>query len=297
MINLTKEDYEVLRKMGKITNEGYIFPNPQNREQVIKVIEPKISEPAYLEIKKRTIKRLLENYDYIRELNIAFPQETVTIEDEKRGYAASKICGIDLACSLSNTTIPLDNKINWLKQIGSLLINMGKIRQKYPHLSNFFYNDIHEHNFIITFNEVVYGIDPDSCSIQDNIPIRGMYSMYLNKGEEPGYKKYHQCPQICESAYNITPDENLDLYCYIRIILNFISGTYIPNLNPEILNNYLNYLESCGANLELLYCLASIHDDGINNQNPHYLLEYIKEIYQYSNIRYDKTGTLSRILR
>ena len=63
-----------------------------------------------------------------------------------------------------------------------------------------------------------------------------------------------------------------------------------------MLSNYLNYLESKGANIELLYALSSIHEDDINNINPDYLLDYIKEIYQYSNVHYDETGTLRKIL-
>lgn len=297
MINLTKEEYDELRRVGKLTNEGYILPNPHNCNQIIKVIEPKPTAPEYLPIKKHTIKRLLENYDYISGLKIVLPQEGVAIEGDQRAYTTEKITGIELACALSYQKVPVNNKISWLKQIGALLRNMKDIRYKYPHLSNFYYNDMHERNFIVTEEGIVYGIDPDSFSIQDNIPVRGMYSMYLNQESASGYKKYHSCISLCDYTTNIIPDENLDLYCYIRMILNFMAGKQLSNFNLEMFHNYLNYLESHGANLELLYCLSSIHNDSIDNINPDYLLDYIKEIYQYSNCRYDETGELRRILR
>ena len=224
MIDLTLKDYIKQRKKGNRTNEGYIYGHPKNKQKIIKVIEPKDNDPEYIKIKKLTIKRLLENYEYIKELPIAFPEEGVSIEKEQRGFVATNIKGIELHCALLSKDFTIDNKIDWLKQIGSLLRDMQSIRKKYPHLINFFYNDMHERNFIVNPQGLVYGVDPDSFSIQDNIPVEGLYSTYLNVSKTEGFKKYKEFDTLFSpNVSTIIPDQNTDIYCYIRMILNFMS--------------------------------------------------------------------------
>lgn len=297
MMNLTKKEYEKQRRKGHKTNEGYVYENPKNRKEIIKVIEPIEKIPEYLSMKQHTIKLLLENQDYFSKLKIAYPKEEVRVDDILRGYTASNIRGMELACALSHSSISLDNKIEYLKQIGQILREMKRIRETFPNLSNFYYNDIHERNFIVSQRGVVYGIDLDSCSIQDNIPISGMFPTFLPKIKRLE-EKYKPNTRVNDYQSPIIPDENLDLYSYIIMILNFMSGKIMSvSWNPNNLYAYLNYLESKGANLEFLYILSYIFDEKEKNINPDYLLEYIKEIYSYSNIRFDETGILRKILR
>ncbi|MBQ2873483.1 MAG: hypothetical protein IJE89_05745 [Bacilli bacterium] len=296
MIELTQKEYEKYRKKGIRTNEGYIFPNPKDKKKIIKVIEPVPTIPKYLEIKKHTIELLLENKDYFGKLNIAYPCEPVTIDTEQRAYVANKIKGIELSRAVIDPNITLETKISYFKQVGTLLRQMGELRRKYPHLANFYYNDIHENNFLVTLNDIVYGIDLDSCRIGDNIPICGMYPTSLPKIKRLD-QKYKKCIQVCENSTEYIPDKNIDLYSYIIMILNFMYGSPFTRWSPEKLDKYLNYLESKGANLELLYALSYVFDESKDNINPDYLLDYIKEIYQYSSVRYDEEGNLRRILR
>lgn len=297
MIELTQKEYEKYRKKGQKTNEGYVFLNPKNKKKIIKVIESRPNSPKYLGNKIYTIGSLIRNYDYLHELNIAMPEEGVIIENEPRGYSAQVIKGEELLFYLSNTDVPIDMKISSLKQVGKLLRDMALIRKKYPHLSDFYYNDIHERNFIVTNQGILYGIDVDSCRIQGNIPVQGLYSLSLIEQTTPEISKYSRIQTKSPEESAIIPDENLDIYCYIRMIVNFISGKQLLNLTPKMLNDYLNYLASKGANLELLYAISSIYNDSKDNINPDYLLDYIKEMYSYSNIRYDQTGEVARILR
>lgn len=297
MIELMIKEYEKYRKKGIRTNEGYIFPSPKDKKKIIKAIEPVPGIDKYLEIKKYTIKLLLENTDYFNRLNIAYPEELVVINKEARAYQARKIKGIDLSVALIHSNISLETKISYLKQIGAILREMKDLRNKYPSLKNFYYNDIHENNFLVTPNDIVYGIDLDSCRIGDNNPISGMYSTHLPKTKNIE-QKYKKCHQICEYSTEYIPDENLDLYGYIMIILNFIYGTPLyTRWNKEKLDKYLNYLESKGANLELLYIISYIFDETEDNINPDYLLGSIKDIYQFSSIRSDNGETLRKILR
>lgn len=296
MIEYTSKDYEKHRRKGIKTNEGYVFINPKSRKKIIKVIESKTYAPEYLEMKKHTIDLLLANKEYLRELKIAIPEEGVYIDHTLRGYQASYIKGEVLSFILTDKNIPIEIKIDCLKQIGKIIRDIGNIRNSYPHLSNLFYNDIHENNFMVTSQFEVIGFDFDSCSIQDNVPVQGLYSTVL-KSVQPENNKYQKCTPICEYSSEYIPDENLELFSYINLVLNFMYGLPMCRWTPTKLDKYLNYLESKGANLELLYVLSYIFDKKENNVNPDYLLDYIKEIYSYSNVKFDEMQTLRKILR
>lgn len=294
MIELTQKEYEKQRRKGIRTNEGFIYSNPKDKKQIIKVIEPKTNSKEYLEIKKHTIKLLLENAKYLEELKIAIPKEGISIDGILRGYTATNIKGNVLYFVLNDPTVSFEIKLSCIKQIGQILRDMESIRTKFSHLSNLFYNDIHEHNFIVTNTNEVIGLDFDSCSILDNIPVQGLYPMILN-GVQPENPKYQKCNQLYEYSTQYIPNKNLDIYSYIMIILNFMCGIPMYRWTPQKLDIYLNYLETKGTNLELLYALSHIFDKLEDNINPDYLLDHIKDIYQYSSVRHNET--LRKILR
>lgn len=285
MINLTTKEFEKRRKKGLKTNEGYIFEEHKNHKKIIKIIEPDPRVPQYIEIKKHTISLLLENKDYLKELpQITIPEEGVSIDGVQRGYITTNLGlkkGKLLSSVLRDESISIDIKISYLKQIGSILRQMEELRKKYPHLNNLYYNDIHENNFMVTPQNKVFGIDFDSCSIIDNIPVQGLYPMLLNRVLKKSNNKYQKCTQICEHSTELIPNKNLDLYCYTIIILNFIYGTSFHKWTKKELDLYLNYLDQYGANLELLYNISTIFDEEKDNINLDYLLDYIKEMQPY----------------
>lgn len=294
-LNLTRQEYEKLKKTAYTSDEGYLFRNPYNKNKIIKTISYLPWEPIYQKIKLYTISLLLENRDILSSLRISIPEELATIESISKGYQRTCIEGTNLSTELSNEKLSLDTRINYLIQVGTILRDMDAIR-KNTSLKNFFYNDIHEDNFIVGTDGQVQGIDIDACSIKDNIPSVALYPSLLMEYISRD-SKYQMCDRVCSYTTTITPDRNLDLYCYIRMILNFMYGKPIDNLDKDTLLEYLDFLEFYGGNQDFLYCLSRIYDDGIPNENPDYLLHHIKEIYPYSNIHYDKSGHLSKVLR
>ena len=293
MINLTKKDFIAMKKNEFVTNESHMCIDPNNKNKIIKIIKKFKNEPEFFKMKMYTIKLLLANIDILRVLNVAIPEEIVSIEGLECGYQARKINGWPLETYLTSEKISLDKKIDYLKQVGSILRKMKEIRTN-TSVKNLFYVDIHEGNFMVE-KDIVYGIDPDSFSILDNKPTSGYYSGELYD-LLPNSKKYQFRDILTESETDVIPDENLDIYSYVRMILNFMAGYEIENLTKDKLYDYLTYLEIRGANLDLLYALESIYDESRDNINPDYLLDYIKEIYQYSCINYDDKGMLKRIL-
>lgn len=294
MINYTKEEYQVMKKRGFRTNESYICTNPKDKNRIIKIIKRFKDDKEFFSIKMYTIKLLLENKDILRRLNVAIPEKLVRIDGIDSGFEARKIHGPTLDVVLASPEITIETKIDYLRQVGSILREMKDIRTT-TDIKNLYYVDLHEGNFMIE-KGIVCGIDPDSFSILDNTATSGYYSGELYD-LFPESRKYQFRDIISPNESDVIPDENLDLYCYIRMILNFMYGTEIENLTKDRLSDYLNFLEFCNANLELLYALETIYDDSRDNINPDYLLDYIKEIYMYSNINYDKTGMLRRILK
>lgn len=297
MINLTRKQYERLKVQNTTidANEGYLFREPDNPNKMIKIISVLPSNKEYLEMKIHTINCLIKNRNIIGDIHIAIPEDSVAIDSKLRGCKEPLIEGMTLRSALDDYKIPLDTRINYLFQVGSILRDMDKIRRT-THLKNFYYNDIHEDNFIVRTDGIIFGVDIDSCSIEDNNPSIALYPSELMK-LEPNLTKYHRCNPICEYGTDLIPDENLDLYCYIRMILNFMYGKPIDDLDKDKLFEYLNFLEYYGGNIEFLYCLERIYDDSVDNINPDYLLEHIKEIYPVSNYYCNKTGKLSKVLR
>jgi hypothetical protein len=277
-----------------ITNESHICINPNNKSKIIKIIKKFKNEPDFFQMKMRTINLLLENIDVLSKLNVALPEEIVSIDGLECGYQARKINGLSLETLLASKKISLDRKTDYLKQVGSILRKMKEIRTN-TSVKDLFYVDIHEGNFMVE-KDIVYGIDSDSFSILDNIATSGYYSGELYE-LCPNSKKYQFRDISTDSETDVIPDENLDIYSYTRMILNFMAGYEIEDLTKDKLSDYLTYLELRGANLDLLYALESIYDESRENINPDYLLDYIKEMYKYSSINYDDKGILKRILK
>lgn len=298
MINLTKEEYNKRIKNSIISNENYLFTNPKNKKEIIKINNIDIINLKYNENKQYTIKLLVDNYEYLQELDrIIIPKEIVSIDLIPSGYTMKYLKKSRvLKDVLNDQKITIDSKISYLKQIGEILRQLDSFRDKYPNLSNLYYNDIHEGNFLITKKEEVYGIDFESCSILDNIPTISLYPMLLDRILLGTSYKYPSNKYICESSTNLIPNRNLDLYSYTMIILNFMYGINYHKWTKTDLNIYLNYLDYHGANKEFLYTISYLYDENKDNINPDYLLDYIKEMQPYC-IKLSMDEHYKRLLR
>ena len=80
------------------------------------------------------------------------------------------------------------------------------------------------------------------------------------------------------------PDENSDLYCYSIILLNFLYGTNVNNMNLNEYYTYLTYLSDIGIDKELIDIFANLLK-AKQNQNPYHLLD---------TLSYEQIGKASR---
>lgn len=85
--------------------------------------------------------------------------------------------------------------------------------------------------------------------------------------------------------------ETTDLYCYIIMILNYLYGESINNVDIVRFYDYLNYLESIGVNKELIENFGKILINK-DNENPIELLDSItnEQVYRAKKNVYEKLG-------
>lgn len=294
MINLTKTEYLELRNRGRENNDGYQFRSRNNPQKVIETISSEMPSD-FFDARMYTINLLLQNREALKETRILLPDDIVSVDSFVKGWQRDFIEGKNLRKIIYNPKVPIETKISLLKQVGQLLRKMSMTR-KNTHINNFYYNDLHEGNFIVDYQGIIHGIDIGSCKILDNTPTMALYPSLLSQSNSCP-QKYQRNTQKCTYGATIIPDENLDIYCYIMMILGFMYGKQFDELKKDTLIEYLDYLEFYGGNLEFLEIISRIYDAKIDNTNPDYLLDYIKEIYPYSNYHYDKGNSLSKILR
>ena len=82
-------------------------------------------------------------------------------------------------------------------------------------------------------------------------------------------------------------DYNTDMYCYIMVILNFLYGDNVNNMNINDFYCYLDYLYKIGIDSSLLECFNSIYSD-CDNINPMNYIDSLtsNQIYRAKKIVY-----------
>lgn len=135
----------------------------------------------------------------------------------------------------------------------------------------------------------VNGVNLDSAKIGNNNACAARFLTpfsLLNSAVE----KYNINKDENASGY-VVADENTDLYCYIIMILNYLYGESINNVDIVRFYDYLNYLESIGVNKELIENFGKILINK-DNENPIELLDSItnEQVYRAKKNVYEKLG-------
>ena len=211
-----------------------------------------------------TIEALSSNASYIPD-NFILPECLVAIDKKIEAFVMPYIKGNNLSVVLNDDSTDLEEKKYYLKMIGQILEQMSYIR-KFTPLTDFYIGDLHEDNLIIDpLKRTIYVADTDSIKIAGNFSFP---SRYLNsKGllNNAG-KKYHLNDDIhCLTDYVV--DENTDLYCYAIVILNYLYGEKINNMDIDEFYRYINYLVDLKIDKNLIDCFDRIVSNG-NNINP-----------------------------
>lgn len=220
-----------------------------------------------------TLEAIDVNRNYIPDYFIK-SEYLLSIDKRIEAFAMPLFNGVNLSMILNDSNIDIEEKKFYLKRIGQILNEMKNIR-KYTPLSDFYIGDLHEDNLIVDANSrEVYVADFDSCKILGN---KTFYPKYLTNSclisnLNGKYKRNDDNPYLV----NYEVDENTDLYCYTIMILNYLYGGTVNNMEIIEFYNYLNYLNDIKIDLHLLECFNKIVSNG-NNENP---VDYIETLTQ-----------------
>lgn len=265
IINMSSKQITSNITLDSYNTSGYLkIVNYFNRKMVLKKIDPIRCDEVISKV------LFLNRYKNLMPSNFVIPEFLVLLDNKDLYMAIDYLNGNNLGDVLKDKNINIRDKKIYLSYIGNTLEEMRHMREN-PLLSDFCLGDLHEDNFIVS-NKKLYTIDLDDAKIDSISPI----ASYLQVGSLFSY--LHTDKYIIED-YNpyfvkYKVDYNTDLYCYIMIILNFLYGDNVNNMDIEEFYCYLDYLDRLGIDGSLLKCFNSIYSD-FDNINP---MNYINSL-------------------
>lgn len=278
IINMSSKQITSNITLDSYNTSGYLkIVNYFNRKMVIKKIDPIRCDEVISKV------LFLNRYKNLMPSNFVIPEFLVLLDNKDLYMAIDYINGNNLGDVLKDKNINIRDKKIYLSYIGNTLEEMRHMREN-PLLSDFCLGDLHEDNFIVS-NKKLYTIDLDDAKIDSISPI----ASYLQVGSLFSY--LHTDKYIIED-YNpyfvkYKVDYNTDMYCYIMVILNFLYGDNVNNMNINDFYCYLDYLYKIGIDSSLLECFNSIYSD-CDNINPMNYIDSLtsNQIYRAKKIVY-----------
>lgn len=278
IINMSSKQITSNITLDNYNTSGYLkIVNYFNRKMVLKKIDPIRCDEVISKV------LFLNRYKNLMPSNFVIPEFLVLLDNKDLYMAIDYINGNNLGDVLKDKNINIYDKKIYLSYIGNTLEEMRHMREN-PLLSDFCLGDLHEDNFIVS-NKKLYTIDLDDAKIDSISPI----ASYLQVGSLFSY--LHTDKYIIED-YNpyfvkYKVDYNTDMYCYIMVILNFLYGDNVNNMNINDFYCYLDYLYKIGIDSSLLECFNSIYSD-CDNINPMNYIDSLtsNQIYRAKKIVY-----------
>lgn len=278
IINMSSKQITSNIALDSYNTSGYLkIVNYFNRKMILKKIDPIRCDEVISKV------LFLNRYKNLMPSNFVIPEFLVLLDNKDLYMAIDYINGNNLGDVLKDKNINIRDKKIYLSYIGNTLEEMRHMREN-PLLSDFCLGDLHEDNFIVS-NKKLYTIDLDDAKIDSISPI----ASYLQVGSLFSY--LHTDKYIIED-YNpyfvkYKVDYNTDMYCYIMVILNFLYGDNVNNVNINDFYCYLDYLYKIGIDSSLLECFNSIYSD-CDNINPMNYIDSLtsNQIYRAKKIVY-----------
>lgn len=278
IINMSSKQITSNITLDSYNTSGYLkIVNYFNRKMVLKKIDSIRCDDVISKV------LFLNRYKNLMPSNFVIPEFLVLLDDRDLYMAIDYINGNNLGDVLKDKNINICDKKIYLSYIGNTLEEMRHMREN-PLLSDFYLGDLHEDNFIVS-NKKLYTIDLDDAKIDSISPIASYLQMgtLFSKFETYKYKIIEESPYFVKYEVNY----NTDLYCYIMIILNFLYGDNVNNMDTSEFYCYLDYLDRLGIDGSLLECFNSIYSD-CDNINPMNYIDSLtsNQIYRARKIVY-----------
>ena len=272
--NISKKEFKSLNKLevNSVSTEAEIFIfDKHNKWYKEKNLFKKfyITSGESFSNKLYTINNLIDLKNYLNIPELVLPNSIISINHKIYGFSLPFVENSTTFYDIQkNINIPLEEKIKILKKYANILEQV----HNYPTL---YIGDIHEGNFLVDNIGNINIIDLDSVKIGHNNPFPSKY-LTTNKIITNIKSKYTINDNF---LYNI--NKNTDIFCFIMMILNTISGTNINKLDINQFYEYLAYLKSIGYDSEIINQLGLIYTNSANHFDKE-LLDYIPNNYRSS---------------
>ena len=272
--NISKKEFKSLNKLevNSVSTEAEMFVfDRHNKWYKEKNLFKKfyITSGESFSNKLYTINNLIDLKNYLNIPELVLPNSIISINHKIYGFSLPFVENSTTFYDIQkNINIPLEEKIKILKKYANILEQV----HNYPTL---YIGDIHEGNFLVDNIGNINIIDLDSVKIGHNNPFPSKY-LTTNKIITNIKSKYTINDNF---LYNI--NKNTDIFCFIMMILNTISGTNINKLDINQFYEYLAYLKSIGYDSEIINQLGLIYTNSANHFDKE-LLDYIPNNYRSS---------------
>ncbi len=242
-----------------------------------------VDEGEYFGNKLLTLNTLIDNKEALSNRNLILPEKIVLVDKKVVGFTMPYINdNINLTILLDDKTIPLKDKLIYLRKVGEVL---SKVQDVKEFKDRFFLGDVQTGNFIVSLEnkklDEIFAVDLDSSKIGDNLPFPSkILSTNFNIKNNKKYKM--------STNGLIEPDANTEWLCYNMMILNFIGNFNINSLSENQFYRYLEYLNDLNFNKELIDSFSKVYSRSNKNTNPQDLVESIPNDYtkaDYSEFR------------
>lgn len=180
-------------------------------------------------------------------------------------WASDFVNGTNLNLILKDDRIPFNTKKKYLIKIGSILKEMDDIR-KHTSLNNFFIGDLHENNFMVDRQGNLLVGDIDSIRIAGNKSSTARYLTPFSLFNKVDLESKYKSDLSDDKIGDYIVDRNTDLYCYMMILLNFLTDKRINGIEISDFYRYLNYFNDIGIDEDLIVAFSKVltSEDNIN---------------------------------
>ena len=278
-INISKKKFENLNELelSKYTfnTEGQMYNiRYKNKDKILKRL---YNDEGVTFANKLYTLEMLNFYKNNLPSNFVIPDYLVSIDDDIIGFTIPRVKGINLTDLLKEKSISNREKIYYFIKLGETLNQLKNIR-KYGSLKEIYINDLHESNIMINIqNKELNIIDLDSSRIFNNGSFGARYlgpTFFINS--KPHKYIYNDDAKLNGPGYLIA-NENSDLYCYNIMLLNYLYGSKITELNIDEFYKYLEYLHKIGIDNNLLESFNKL-TTASDNINPLNYLETLTDV-------------------
>lgn len=221
--------------------------------------------------KKHNLDALIERRQLIEKYFDEFllPLFYINKNNKFKGFGMEYIDGMSFNKLFDDSSIPLKEKFEIVIKLGELLERMSIVRKENSSLRNFFINDIHCGNLFVTKDGKIKVGDIDSVKIIERFDFDSYYLSQTFMTPMLELEKYDQIDG------KIICNEQSEIYCYIMILIKFMTGIDVGNTSEYVYMDYLEKMAKKGFDSELLEYFARVYKKE-DNINPYPVLQKIK---------------------